>query len=230
MGLFDWLKGQRPSRKPSSPAKQLSDAEREQQDYLAKKHALEQILGPMNDLVGHAVLPFFLGGAVDMYPFSKAMPGTVFATMELIGWDGSGPRPNRLGTYELIACTRLQRPVSDGTGELDPASPFTRMMNRVCGILTSIGHYSQQAVLQPGETAEIPWSDGEPSVCVVFDRYDTNGIPFEVNGQRHGLLLVIQVHRSEMEYGRKRSGKALLAKLKEAGAYPYSDLGRPPVA
>ena len=59
----------------------------------AKKAALECILGPMHDLVAHAIIPFQVGGTVDMYYFPNGIPGTGFATMELIEPDGSGPKP-----------------------------------------------------------------------------------------------------------------------------------------
>jgi hypothetical protein len=60
----------------------------------------------MYDLVGHAIIPFRVGGPVDIYRFPHAIDGTAFATMELIEADGTGPKPSRIGTYELIACTR----------------------------------------------------------------------------------------------------------------------------
>lgn len=74
--------------------------------YELKLKSLENILGKMHEFVGHSVIPFQAGGAVDMYYFPNAIDGTAFVTMELIEPDGSGPKPNRMGTYELIAFTR----------------------------------------------------------------------------------------------------------------------------
>ena len=132
----------------------------------AKREALERVLGPMDDMVGHAIIPFAMGGAVDMYYFTKShVPGTVFATMELIEPDGSGPRPSRLGTYELVACTRLDRPPvpepaleakADGEGGDAELTPFDAVERRACGLLTTVGFYSSRAVVNPGETCEIP--------------------------------------------------------------------------
>lgn len=50
----------------------------------------------MHGIVGHAIIPFSIGGAVDMYYFTDHIKGTGFATMELLNPDGNGPKPNKL--------------------------------------------------------------------------------------------------------------------------------------
>lgn len=214
--------------------KQEFSEERWNQHYEAKKDAFERILGPMDEVVGHAVIPFAVGGAVDMYYFSSHIAGTVFATMELINPDGKGLRPNRMGTYELVACTRLKRPVIDtprpmATNEESELPPFVKQERRICGMLTSIGRYSFHAVLQPGETCEVPGDEEDERICMVFDEFDTKGVAFEIEGEKHGLLLCIEVHPLELNYAREVGAEAVIAKLKEAGFYPYSDLDREPV-
>lgn len=194
--------------------------------YEAKKAALERVLGPMHDNVGHALIPFQLGGAMDMYFFPNGIPGTGFATMELIEPDGCGPKPNRIGTYELVAFTKQTMPSPSDDSE---DHPFSQIESRLCGLLTTIGAYSYDAVLKPGETAEGPGPEGEPNICLIFDNYAPDGTPFEINGKKHCLLLLIEVFRSEMEYARMKGTAAVLSKLKEAGHYPYSDLNRTPV-
>jgi hypothetical protein len=194
--------------------------------YKAKEAALVGILGPMHDLVNHAIVPFQIGGAVDMYCFPNHIPGTGFATMELIEPDGTGPKANRIGTYELVAFTKHQIPP---TVEKLEDHPFHKIERRMCGIFTMTGFYSYDAVLNPGETCEIPGKDGEPNKCLIFDEYSPGGIPFEIDGKKHCLLLCIEVFRSEMEYAMKHGSAEVLAKLKEAGHYPYSDLDRKPV-
>jgi hypothetical protein len=199
----------------------FSDEEYERH-YEAKEAALERILGPMHDMVGHAIIPFQIGGAVDMYYFPNGIPGTGFATMELIEPDGSGPKPNRIGTYELVTFTRH---VVDTT---DP-SPFEKIERRMCGIMTTTGFYSYEAVLNPGETCEIPGKEGEPNKCLILDEYAPGGASFEIEGRKHCLLLCLEVFRSEMEYAMKHGSAPVLEKLKKAGHYPYSDLDREPV-
>jgi hypothetical protein len=196
------------------------------QDYEAKEKALARILGPMHNLVGHAIIPFQIGGAVDMYYFPNGIPGTGFATMELIEPDGSGPKPNRIGTYELVAFTKLKIPPGQQT---DTNSPFHKIERHMCGILTAVGRFSYEEVLNPGETCELPGEKGQPTKCLIFDEYRKPGAPFEVNGQKHCLLLCMEIFRSEMEYAMQHGSAPVLKKLKEKGYYPYSDLDREPV-
>lgn len=223
IGILHYL-GQR-SAQSWSRTPQFSNAEYNRH-YAAKQAALERILGPMYDLVGHSMIPFFMGGATDLYYFPNGIPGTGFATMELIEPDGSGPKPNRIGTYELVAFTKLKMPPK-GQGTKDDA--FSKIQSRICGIFTVTGRCSYEDILNPGDTSEIPQEDGEPTICLVFDEYSPNGIPFGIEGKRHCLLLCIEVFRSEMEYAMKNGSEVLLDKLKEAGYYPYSDLDRKPV-
>ncbi len=115
------------------------------EDYELKEQALENILGEMYDMVGHAIIPFAVGGAVDMYYFPNHIQGTGFATMELLDPHGNGPKPNRLGTYELVAFTKE---LYNTSGENQ--TPFNLIERRICGIFTTIGNYSMEAVLNPG--------------------------------------------------------------------------------
>lgn len=196
--------------------------------YEIKQAALERILGPMHDIVGHAIIPFQVGGAVDMYYFPKGIPGTGFATMELIEPDGSGPKPNKIGTYELVTFTRHKIPSSDWMK--DKSHPFNDIFFRMRAIMTTVGFYSYEAVLNPGETCEVPsGKEGKPNYCVIFDEYEQQGVDFEIGGKKHCLLLVIEVFRSEMEYAMENDSATVLNKLKEKGYYPYSDLEREPV-
>jgi hypothetical protein len=204
----------------------FSDAE-SRRYYEAKEKALERILGPMHNMVGHAVIPFQVGGTVDMYYFPNGIPGTGFATMELIEPDGTGPKPNRIGTYELVAFTKLKIPAQGmKAGENDP---FSKIERRMCGILTAVGQYSHDAVLNPGETCELPAQEGKPGKCLIFDQYQKNGIPFEIGGKKHCLLLCLEVFKSEMDYAMRNGSASVLKQLKEKGYYPYSDLDREPV-
>ncbi|MCD9017138.1 suppressor of fused domain protein [Parachryseolinea silvisoli] len=191
--------------------------------YELKSQGLEKILGKSHDVVGHAIIPFEIGGAVDMYYFPNALEGTGFATMELIQPDGTGPIPNRNGTYELVAFTKLNY-VSDTT----ETNAFNLIERRTCGTFTAIGNYSLEAKLEPGETIEIP-EDDKPNKCLIFDEYKPDNKDFIIGDKEHGLLLVIEVFRNEMEYAMENGSSELLKKLKEKGFYPYSDLDRPSV-
>jgi len=177
----------------------------------------------MHDLVGHAIIPFQVGGSVDMYYFPNALEGTGFVTMELIEPDGSGPRPSRIGTYELAAFTKHK------IGDEDDKAALEQIERQLCGIFSILGRYSYEAQLNPLETIEVPVREGEPNRCVILDAYRKPGVDFVIGSHRHGLLLVIEVFRSEMAYAMKHGSQSLLNKLREKGYYPYSDLDREPV-
>jgi Suppressor of fused protein (SUFU) len=218
MGIFDRL-----FRKnvPEEPARtEFTEAELNALQE-AKESALEDLLGKPHTSVMHAIIPFAVGGAVDMYMFPHHLPGVGFATMELIDPAGKGPKPNEHGTFELVAFTRLLL-----HEELDQADhPFTKIMFRLRGIFTTIGFYATDALLRPGDTCEVP-VDGEDNRCLVFDLYEPAGKSFHIGSFKSHLLLCMEVFRSEMEFARSNGSASLLQKLKEAGHYPYSDLDR----
>jgi hypothetical protein len=192
--------------------------------YFAKEKGLEEILGKMQDVVGHALIPFDIGGAVDMYYFPDIIKGTGFATMELIQPDGTGPIPNNFGTYELVAFTKLAF-----TNDRDGENPFNKIERRVCGIFTTVGHYSFEVKLQPGETLEIPAEKQEDRRYIIFDNFTSDNKSFKIDDQQHGLLLIIDLYKSEMEFAMENGSTALFKLLREKGIYPYSDLDREPV-
>ncbi|MDJ0851376.1 MAG: suppressor of fused domain protein [Myxococcota bacterium] len=141
--------------------------------------------------------------------------------MELIEPDGTGPLPSPIGTFELVAFTRASYPREGDSGSDER---FEAATNRLCSIFTSVGRYSFQACLKPGDTCEIPQDDG-PNICLVFDDFGR----LSIEGREHGLLLCVELFRSEMEFAREQGSAALLERLRGAGHYPYSDLDRQPV-
>lgn len=216
--MFDSLK--RLLRKGRQPRFTREEYERH---YALKQQGLERVLGPMHKTVGHAIIGFEVGGPVDMYYFPNAMDGTGFATMELLAPDGSGPRPSSIGTYELVAFTKHK---VDDPGE---AAAFEQINLHMWHILTTVGRYSLQAELNPLETVEVPAGEGQPYRCLILDEYARPGVDFKIGGRKHGLLLLVEVFRREMEYAMKNGAPVVLEKLKQEGYYPYSDLEREPV-
>ena len=61
--------------------------------------------------------------------------------------------------------------------------------------------------------------------CLIFDAYGLRG-----RERSFGVLAIIEIHRSEMDFARSAGGAELIKRLKAAGHYPYSDLDREPVA
>jgi hypothetical protein len=220
MGFLNRLFG---GKKEAENVKREFSEEEYEKDYETKSKGLESILGEMYGMVGHAIIPFSIGGAVDMYYFTKHIQGTGFATMELLDPDGNGPKPNKLGTYELVAFTKE---AYNESSEIE--TPFNKIERRFCGIFTTIGNFSTQAILNPNETCEVP-SEGEENRCLVFDNYIHDEKEFSYGGRKHHLLLCLEVFRSEMEFARKNGTPKLLELMKEKKLYPYSDLDRIPL-
>jgi hypothetical protein len=189
--------------------------------YEQKEKGLENVLGKLHNIVGHAIIPFKIGGAVDMYYYLNGVAGTGFATMELIKPDGSGPIPNESGTYELVGFTKHE--FADSESE---ETYFHKIERRFCNIFTAIGNFSSMTKLQSGDTCEIPAGENEPNHSIIFDNYEPHGKEFHIGNSKHHLLLVIELFNDEMNYAKENGSQKLFEKLKEHGYYPYSDLDR----
>lgn len=193
-----------------------------------KGEALARLLGKQHDMVMHAIIPFAIGGGLDLYYFPQR-EGFAIATMELIAPDGSGPRNRLFRAYELAMFARVP---FDLELAKDEATPMGRMHRRMNGVLNAMARYAPQATLNPHETMEFP-ADFSPTLggqCLILDCWRPGGQDLVIGGKPFGLMVPIVIHRSEMEFARSEGGERLLAKLKERGHWPYSDLEREPVA
>lgn len=190
-----------------------------------KSRLMEVSLGKEHDMVLHAIIPFGIGGALDLYFYPNGLPGTAIATKELALLPNQGSSNKLYRTYELVMFTKHRLGVL--TGE-DEQSPFGRARSKIAKILNPIARYSAEAQLNPNETCEFPTAmKGVGGTCLIFDSYACHT---DEMADRFGLLAVIEIFRSEMEFARKKGGAKLIARLKSAGHYPYSDMDRPPVA
>lgn len=202
-----------------------SDEEAADKWYERKSALMEAILGAEHDQVMHAIIPYAIGGGLDLYYYPNGIQGTAIATKELSDFPGEGSSNYLFSCYELVMFTR--HPINLDVA-WDEAAGFGRTHSAINKILNGIAPYSSQATLNPNDTCEFPAD--MPTVggrCLIFDGYPSypDDEPAEF-----GLLAIIEVFRSEMEYARKSSGAKLLKRLKLKGHYPYSDLDREPVA
>lgn len=193
--------------------------------YDHKSSLMEQMLGKEHNMVMHAIIPYAIGGALDLYYYPNGVPGTAIATKELSESPGEGSSNRAFQCYELVMFTRHPLDLDSAT---DKETAFGRAHAVINAVLNQIAPYSAQATLNPNETCEFPAD--MPTVggrCLIFDGYPSysDGKPAEF-----GLLAVIEVFRSEMDHARKNGGAKLLEQLRAKGYYPYSDLDREPVA
>jgi hypothetical protein len=205
----------------------MADADEEagQRWYDRKSALMEEMLGKEHDIVMHAIIPYAIGGGLDLYYYPNGISGTGVATKELSELPGEGSSNRAFQCYELVMFTK--HPL-DLDAAKDEDTAFGQAHAILNAVLNRIAPYSAQAALNPNETCEFPAD--MPTVggrCLIFDGYPSypDNEPAEF-----GLLAVIEVFRSEMAFARTNGGAKLLERLKAKGRYPYSDMDRDPVA
>lgn len=199
--------------------------ERAREWYEHKSRLMEASLGREHDMVMHAIIPFYVGGGLDLYYYPHGIPGTAIATKELSELPNEGSSNDEYRCYELVMFTR--HPL-DLNAAKDDGTAFGRAHASINAILNLIARYSAEATLNPEETCEFP-ADMKTvgGKCLIFDGYARHS---DHIARDFGLLAIIEVFPSEMNYARKHGGGKLIAMLRDGRHYPYSDLDRDPVA
>jgi hypothetical protein len=165
-----------------------------------RANGLCETLGASIAGVWHARHPFALGGQADLVAFDDHIEGRVYVTAELTGKPGC-----TYADYELMICHR------DHT---------------IWGadIISRLAPYTQQAYIGAGETMDIGDASPPESLikALIFDTYRT----FGMFGQVYELRLCIGITKDELQFKFDQGPDALLARLRQAGVYPYTDLNR----
>jgi len=193
--------------------------------YERKSALMEASLGKEHDILMHAIIPYYVGGGLDLYYYPNGLPGTAIATKELCELPNSGPSNDVFNCYELVMFTKQKLDIDAAKGE---STAFGKQHSNINVILNLIAPYSAEAKLNPNDTCEFPAEmAGVGGKCVVFDEYARHADDMV---ESFGLLAIIEIFRSEMDYARRRGAARLFERLKAEGYYPYSDLDRAPVA
>lgn len=208
--------------------KKLTDQQKDQKEkewYEFKFRTIESILGKPHDNVMHSLISFYVGGALHLHYYPNGIEGTGIVTEELstlYGTEyGDSPKNNTYDHYELVMFTKE---AIDADNTFDVKTQYSDAEKNIRSLLNAVARFSFQATLNLNETCEFPDSfEGIGGKCLIFDSYGD-----AVDG--FGLMLVMEIFRSEMEYAMENGGAALLSKLKASGYYPYSDLDREAVA
>jgi hypothetical protein len=173
----------------------------------ARLAAMESVLGPSHDIVGHGVIPFFMGadigGAADIVYFHQHVDGIVAVTAELIGCEDQ--QLNQQGNYELMICTREEEEWG-------------------AWIIGQLAHYTLRTPVNPGDTMDIDSAVPDGSTIAAFLYCDY--ARFQVRDQDAGLLLCLGITDSELEQCQAGNRETVEAALKAAAVFPYTDLFR----
>jgi hypothetical protein len=173
----------------------------------ARVAAIETVLGPCHDVVGHAVIPFDIGsdngGGADIIYFKRHINGIVSVTSELIGRDDQVE--NELGNYELMICHRDEEDWG-------------------ADIISRLAYYTLEARISPGETMDIASCapEGATTAALLFFNYGT----FKVRKRKAGLLLCVGITEDELNLCRAGKRGNVEKALKAAKVYPFTDLYR----
>jgi len=207
-------------RKPSEEEEERL----EEEWYDQKSLAMEGLLGKEHDMVMHAIIPYDLDGALDLYYYPNGIPGTAIATKELSHACRESSKNDKFKSYELVMFTRHTLNMDQAQ---DVETEFGSRHQNINAILNPIARYSEQAKLNPNETCEFPEDfEGIGGKCLMFADYN----PQTKSKEEFGLMAIIEVHRSEMEFAMENGGAALIDLLKESNYYPYTDMDRQAVA
>ncbi len=226
MGFFDRIKRMFGKAAPVAPQ---YDEQEAQKWHDHKSKLMERSLGKEHDMVMHAMIPFAIGGGLDLYYYPNGtIPGTAIATKELSNTATHGSTNDLYTTYEMVMFTRH---ALDLDAAKDESTDFGKAHGNINGIMNPLARYSGMAKLNSNETSEFPedFGNGFGGKCFIFDGYATHSDTSDENAT-FGLLAIIEIFRSELEFARKHGGAKLIQELKTAGHYPYSDLDREAVA
>jgi hypothetical protein len=170
----------------------------------AREAALKSVLGETDGRVLHAMIPFHLGGQADVICFRKHIPGRVAATCELLGDEGQVRTD--LGTFELMIAHR-------DDNDWGP------------NVISRLARYTSDASLSPGDTMEIAGVPPKGSTITgfLFLEYAR----FTYRDRDAGLLLCLGVTEDELQLCKAGGRDKVIAALKAAQVYPYTDLSRP---
>lgn len=175
----------------------------------------------------HSIIPFMAGGGLDLYYYPQKH-GFAIATKELIDEFGKGPKNREFKSFELCMFSPVEFNL-DLAGDQETSMGMAHQ--RMKATLNALAVYASSASLNVNDTLEFPvdFDENLGGQCYLISALSKNGKSLWIDKQEFGLLVAINIHRSEMNYARENGALSLVAKLQESGLFPYSSLERQPV-
>jgi hypothetical protein len=206
-----------------APATEESDDVVAREWYERKQKVMEQLMGKQHNIVMHAIIPYAVGGGLDLYYYPNGISGAGVATMEVSEYPDKGSSNAAYSCYELVMFTKHPLALDDAK-KLETS--FGKAHANINAILNSVAPFSATTTLNGNDTCEFPAEMRTVGgKYLIFHNYGPHGS----SKRGFGVLAVIEIFRSEMDFARRESGKELIQLLKDNGHFPYSDLERNPV-
>ncbi|MDR0423984.1 MAG: hypothetical protein LBH39_00745 [Clostridiales Family XIII bacterium] len=202
----------------------------EEDAYETKDKYMESVLGKEYGMVMHAIIPYAIGGGLDLYYYPNYCAGAVIATKELTNYKFNEPKNDQYDAYELIMITKHKIDL-DSVKEGEPCeNTFAYDHKSINGILNCIAPYSTQSKLNQYDTIEFPEDfEGVGGKCLIIDAFSHPLCDKSTRNKKFGLMLLMEIHRNEMEYAMQQKGRDLIEKFKATGIYPFTGINRPSV-
>ena len=124
------------------------DPEFDEEFHREKDEVLELVLGHEHDRVMHALIPFAVGGGLDLYFYPNYHAGTVVVTKELSQLHDAISNDS-FERVEIAVSSRLQ----PGNLISDEDDSELRLINK---LLNGMAHYVSERALNIGDTIEMP--------------------------------------------------------------------------
>jgi hypothetical protein len=194
--------------------------------FKARLAALDAVFG-RHSSVYREHQSFREGGPVAFAEFPQYLPKTViYCTCELTGPDEADapsgqrpcPSPGRSGEFEIVIALPI-------TSKILPRRYQAGLMDHggVGHVLRDLARLCTQEDFASGAVVPLTEPSITPVTAALLVDISSSKHPFTHAGAEHGLLLAMFIHAGELAYCRSHGHKALIALLREAGAYPTSD-------
>lgn len=206
---------------------------RQADPFKARLAALDAVFGRHSN-VYREHQSFVDGGPVAFAEFPQYLPkAVVYCTCELTGPDeqgrgsgqlagdgvaGAGAGEARSGEHELVIALSI-------TSKLLPHRHQAGLSDHgvVGHILRDLARLSTQTEFVSGAVVPLTEPSLTPVAAALLVDISSSKHPFTHAGREHGLMLVMFIHASELNYCRDHGHRALVHLLREAGGYPLSD-------
>ncbi|MCZ2721955.1 hypothetical protein O1D97_09905 [Marinomonas sp. 15G1-11] len=181
-----------------------------------KDTILEDMLGKPHSISYFSLIPYEIGGNLNLFYYPDSPFGTAIVTKQLSQVTKPCVSNNEYKSFELAMYTNL-----------DPEAVIAMEQQEVVNIantLNKIAQYSSHTQIDSGAIIEFPAEEADQEGEYFIVLAMTGGAD-----NKFGIMSPIQIFPVEMDYAQEFGISELITKLNDANHYPYSDMSRDPV-